>query len=238
MNEILKNVFLESGYSLETIRDGFEYYSLSNKAYFFLLELDQAELENLKNYSEFDLIADYDKIKGQYQTLVKAGISNTIEKNSSLIITVKCNSLESIESLKQQILMIEEDEYYFKKYVIIYSEDSILEIKTSKPLLELFAKKLVEEDKFDVYANSGITNDISEYLVILQFYIKLPFLKLSFTRHDYESLENKIKEKLGPIMYKTYDLIIENSQRIEELNFNDRQNDAIINDILATLKNA
>jgi hypothetical protein len=48
---------------------------------------------------------------------------NEIEKNTSLIILLKVENLKKdFEELKNQIMRIEEDEYFFRKYIIIYND--------------------------------------------------------------------------------------------------------------------
>jgi hypothetical protein len=237
MIKIIRNILLETGHEVHEINKETAYYSNKDIAYFFILNLELSEIVDIKNYSDFERNEKYKSLESHFNELVKKGQSNTLEKNTSLIILVKCNTLISIEKHQQPILLIEEDEYFFKKYVILYSESAIQGLYNYSPLVPLLQEKVKNEASYNTYASEGYNDEIAEYLVVLQLFIKLPFLKLSFVKENYKLLGHIISEALEGDLESTYNNLILYSKQIEEIDFSKEDNEDSIEELLRLLPN-
>ena len=235
MNELVKKIFIESGHAEEQFRNKLLYYSFKEMAYYFVIDLEQVEFEKIRNYSDFEQLEKHKKLKENYEKLEREGKSNTIEKNSSLIVLVKCDSLRALEKYQQQILLLEEDEYFFKKYVVLYSHESIKDLKDIYKLIPVLQEKVKDKTKFDSYGNNGFQVELEEYLLILQLYIKFPFLKLPFEGDAFQSLASKISGVLGTVHEELYDQLTEKSDRILKIDFESEDDKIEIDEILKLL---
>jgi ABC-3C biological conflict system middle component len=237
MNEIVKKIFKESSHEENTTEGGITYFSYKDVTYYFLLELEQMEFEGIRKFADLEDNVKYKKLKSNFDNHVAQGKSNTMEKNSSLIVIIKCDSLQGIETYQQQIFLLEEDEYFFKKYVVIYSEESIKDFKQVEHILPSLQEKVNQEDKFEAYRNKGYQVELEEYLITLQLFIKLPFLKMVFTGDIFKSLESKIAEELGEDLVNLYDQFMERFDDISSLQFENEKSTDSIEEILTILPN-
>ena len=236
MDNIIDKLFQEIEYKKNEFKNELTYYSNNDWAYYFTLYINDAEFNKIKKFTDFEQIEGYKKFKENFDVLEQEGESNKVEKNSSLIILLKCDSLRIIEEYQQQILLLEEDEYFLKKYVILYSEKAISELKNADVIFSTLQKKVNEKDKFDSYANSGY-DDLEEYLLVLQLYIKLPFLTLSFEGDTFRTLPSKISTVLEDSQEDVYDKLTERSAEILEIDFQSEDDDDKIDEILKLLEN-
>lgn len=237
MNEIVKRIFTESSHEENSTEDGITYFSYKDVAYYFLLELEQAEFEGIRKFADLEDNEKYKKLRSNFDNLLTKGESNTMEKNSSLIVMIKCDSLKGIETYQQQIFLLEEDEYFFKKYVIIYSEESIKDLKQVEPIIPSLQEKVNQEDKFEAYRNQGYKVELEEYLITLQLFIKLPFLKMAFKEDIFKSLERKIAGELGEELERLYHQFVEKFEDISSLQFENEDSTDSIEEILKILPN-
>lgn len=237
MNEIVKRIFTESSHEENTTEDGITYFSYKDITYYFLLELEQMEFGGIRKFADLEDNLKYKKLKSNFDKLVTQGKSNTIEKNSSLIVMIKCDSLQGIETYQQQIFLLEEDEYFFKKYVVVYSEKSIKDLKQVENIIPLLQEKVDQEGMFEEYRNKGYQVELEEYLITLQLFIKLPFLKMVFPGDIFKSLERKIAEELGEGMESLYNQFVERSDEIFSLQFENEKSTDSIEEILKILPN-
>lgn len=135
-----------------------------------------------------------------------------IEKNTSLIILLKVDDLkEDFLKLKNQIMVIEEDEYFFRKYIIIYDEKWESEIKTIK-ISEIDDE--IKNVNLEAFRQNPFWNP-KNYLLI-QIFIKLPFLKVvwkKISKSNIWSLMNDINENI-----RKQELVPLNTYILEESN--------------------
>jgi hypothetical protein len=128
-------------------------------------------------------------------------LNKSIKKNTSLLILLKVEKLEDFEELKNQIMKIEEDEYFFRKYIIIYDDIWEKELKKLNDINELNNELLVID--LDKFRKSSFEN--SKWYLIIQLFVKLPFLKLEINRMELENLSDKIYESIGISKLNTLD---------------------------------
>lgn len=106
---------------------------------------------------------------------------NELKKNTSMILFVKLKSLDEKNKIQSLILELEEDVYFFKKYVLLYLEQELedLKIKTHNTNINKFMKTNINKE--DLFEDFKKEESISFYSLILKLYIKLPHLTYSDT---------------------------------------------------------
>lgn len=234
MEEIISKILNESGYTIVE-NATLQYYTREEKSYFFIVNISEADFINLKSKELIKENEQYKRVLDGFTTIVNNGEQITIEKNSSLIVLVKCNNIESIEELQQQILLFEEDEYFFKKYVVLYTDASIIQL-TDSPLIPSLRKKVGNIELFNVFASIGYKTDIAEYVVIMELFIKLPFLSLAEDREGFTALSEKITNTLDYDI-PLYTTLLSKTNEIKKLDFSRVEDEAEINDLLSFFPN-
>lgn len=188
---IINKIFEESGFE-----NGEKYNSKDNNQFYISLHLNETEFKSIENKNSIEEIPSYKELLEFFNELVKSGTSTSIEKNTSLLIIVKCENINALEEYKQQILLLEEDQYFFKKYVILYTHNAIRNINTYAILSDLETKLSKKED-FENYYAKGFIPELEEYLFVLQLYIKIPFISLPDFDNQFKSLDTTIREVLA-----------------------------------------
>ena len=120
-----------------------------------------------------------------------------IKKNTSLFVTIKVDELkQSYENLRNMIMKVEEDEYYFRKYVILYTEERLSRLNSNIEDLLNYIQSTSPEDEylFDKF-ESDMFFDTS-YFIAMQLIIKLPFVSLHHSDNHFEIVENKIQSRI------------------------------------------
>ncbi|WP_313385915.1 ABC-three component system middle component 1 [Chishuiella sp.] len=209
---IINKIFEESNFEE---KEG--YYSKDNNQFYLTLKLKETEFQTIENKNSIEVIPSYKELLDFFNELVQSGTSTSIEKNTSLLIFVECENIKALEVYKQQILVLEEDQYFFKKYVILYTENGISGINTDTILSDLKAK-LSNKDNFDNYYTNGFSTELEGYLFILQLYIKIPFITLPSFDNQFKTLETKITEDLGD-NYIIKETVIEKFDEIMAIDF-------------------
>ncbi|MHB2060168.1 ABC-three component system middle component 1 [Pseudomonas monsensis] len=102
------------------------------------------------------------------------------KKNCDLICLLKLGNLAEFKELEDRIFAIEEDAYYYKKYVLYYTKDEedCLEGFEFEDLLLTISDK----SQFDLYKKSPLSS--SAYSIAAKIFIKIPFLVLSHEKRE------------------------------------------------------
>jgi hypothetical protein len=202
MLEILQRIFEEHYYTATN--------DLSTENSIFFQSNKRPEFYILSKYTEEDL-KDYFQCEQTQSLLNKFENIYTekplVKKNTAQVILVKTNGvLNSLKKLKNYIFRAEEDEFFVKKYIILYSEESLLKLaKLIPPDIDSIHKKLLEivydNKSFENYWNKDLKNieesDFEEfYFLVLQLFIKLPFLAISKEEKSYRSPADQITDQL------------------------------------------
>jgi hypothetical protein len=241
MNELLSKLFRIEDYS-QIDHDGLSHYLKGDQAHFFVIELKEDELKNLGLRSKDDdgdikikLITDAISFKAfieHFDQIVKSNYASA-EKNSSLLIITKVDSLEKIDDYKQQILLVEEDENYLKKFVLLYTDKALKSIDENISLDSL-QESVLNKDLFDSYYNNGYKPELEDYLFLLQLFVKLPFLKLKSGDEDFKALDTRLKEKLGASGFSIFNDLVYNAKKIESFDF-EKGSDSELDNLLKLL---
>lgn len=161
-------VFNSNGYQLGQIANNeLRHYYSTNNEHFIVLFISGQELNNKDNC--------YDVARNWYDD---NKLKDNINKNCTLIIFAKTDNIEDINKLKTEISTIEEDEFYFKKSVILYLQKDVFTLESTNEIYSQLYSKIENTELLKQYRDNGISDEISQYLFVLQLFTKLPFLHL------------------------------------------------------------
>ncbi|WP_260318736.1 ABC-three component system middle component 1 [Lactococcus lactis] len=193
MYNFIKQIFEKNDYHQHD--NIIELWKNSNE-FFILQEYDKEELQSSSQIDENfftceqtnNIVSEFEKIK-----------DNKIKKNTSLFIIVKVKNLEKeYKRLKNITMRIEEDEYYFRKYVIFYTEDGLSKLNPdAHSLLDYIQTEVpkttssVGNNLFDTFEENMFFDDA--YFIAMQLIIKLTFISLPHSDKYFETVEDKIK---------------------------------------------
>ena len=188
MNDFLYRMMDSTGYNL--IEDD-SLKLFGNEHEFFLTEhFEIGEIQDFFKTEKLEyLISQFQKID-----------NNKIRKNTSLFILIKVDSIHEFYNHNlNKMVTIEEDEYYFRKYVIFYTEEGLAELKPDIDSLLQYIQEngddSDEESLFDKFEENMFFDD--SYFIAMQLIIKLPFISLPHSNDHFETIEDKIKLRIG-----------------------------------------
>lgn len=185
----------DSGFILEKTSDNTDFFIKENgeaQRYLIIHVLDQ--LLSVENIHE----------------LVNESLPETMQKqpafkkNCDLIIIYKVDFLSDFNGIEEQVLEIEENPYYFKKYFFYYSdaEEKLLIGKS----YEDFKSQIKKMDEFDEYKKDPLKP--SFHSLVTRMFIKFPFLEIPKFSKSFQNLTDSVSEKVNANdLVKTYDLI-------------------------------
>jgi hypothetical protein len=231
MERTIKQLLNESGY--EEKNEGISFFEKEDKSFFFIVNISETAFASLKNKDLIKENEQYKAVMDGFKAIVNNGDRITIEKNSSLIVLVNCTSINSISGFQQQILLFEEDPYFFKKYVVLYTDESISAL-IETPLIPALIVKVNSTQTFNLFASGGYQDQIAEYIVIMQLFIKLPFLNLDHGIETFTSLRQKIVSALDTDE-SLHSSILSRSEEFSQVDFSKPEDEAKINDLLSIL---
>jgi len=115
------------------------------------------------------------------------------KKNCDLICIHRLNVLAEFKDQEEEIFAIEEDPYFYKKYVLYYSaaEESTLTDFTYEKLVSVIADK----NEFLNYKENPL--EASQYSFAAKTFIKLPFLELPSHQGNLVSLRQQATEAVA-----------------------------------------
>ncbi|RBQ28758.1 ABC-three component system middle component 1 [Aliarcobacter vitoriensis] len=186
MIEKIKLLFNENKYVQIDKNIGNEIcFTKEEREYLFVKDYSQEDFKSFFSCDKTKSLIDYfDKLKIEY---------SNAEKNSSLIIFVKLDNLETeYDLIENQILAIEEDEYFFRKYVIAYKEDMIEKLPNEN--IRNFINEVVTNGNIDNFRVEKFQNKL--YFLALQLFVKLPFLKYVPKYNNFKSIQSILDNKL------------------------------------------
>ncbi len=116
----------------------------------------------------------------------------SFEKNTDLIVLYEMSSLNELKTCEKYIFSIEENPYYFKKYVFYYSSEEVELIQDYN--FSDFDKVILDRDQFRDYKNSPLKASL--YSIISRFYIKLPFLEIPVDEGELRDVNEILSDSL------------------------------------------
>jgi hypothetical protein len=179
--------------------------------YYLALFFDESNMEQFS----IEMFNDqYNAIKG-----LEEGYDPQMDKNLSLLLCVKRNSLQLDPIMNKTIFDIEEDPYFFKKYVLTYTDSQVNEVlqkQKETTIMEYIHRTLSNEEAFQEYKLNPHLE--SEYNLVSKMFIKIPFLNLKKMDRELSSLKNDITNSLSISLLKLRDDLVklQPSEKVED----------------------
>lgn len=173
----------DSGFVFIENIEGFSFYKKikeNNKRFLIVYETDSLQEVDYYNNTIKDI------------TPIEIKSEPAFERNSDLIILLNLKNLGDFNTHEQKIFSIEEDPYYFKKYVLYYSDEEV-NLLANKSISDL-RKIILDRNLFITYKN--YPNYPSLYSFAARFFIKIPFLHVPVNEIKMPSIDVMLKESL------------------------------------------
>jgi hypothetical protein len=191
--------------------------SLIFQANSFELVIDEEKLKILKrndnNKYEYFIIVDSERLdiitneqQKEYLNRIKKHIDDKeVDKNSTILICFKSEILPLNSETYKEILKIEEDPYFFRKLVLPYTQEQIGFLDNPND----FRNIIKDTDKFEEFKDACKNRDLtnSQYEIISQLYIKLPFFKLPAVSNIKNIVLDEYKSSLSDEETKTLEFL-------------------------------
>ncbi|EKQ55882.1 MULTISPECIES: ABC-three component system middle component 1 [unclassified Clostridium] len=177
--------------------------------------------DSIKEFKE-KISEDQDKL---YDYITELENGSEIKKNTSFIILIKLNENSEKKDIQEDILDLEEDKYFFKKYVITYLSDEVNsfynKLKEYDNIINFMEKNLNDTDEFEKFK---VSNEVSYYSLILKIYIKIPHLSCGdiFSKKEIINLTDNIIEGIKKIQDKEKgNILLDYHKKVIALDEND-----------------
>lgn len=120
-----------------------------------------------------------------------------VGKNTSLIVCVLLNELEpDSKKHKNSMMKIEEDDYFFKKYVLPYTAQGLKGIPIVEDLKEQMNKLVLNNLSFQEFNQNIFGNET--YFLAIQLFLKLPFMNIIVpTDLQFTTIEESLSKALS-----------------------------------------
>lgn len=197
--DFLENILTESGYKrecndLNLWGKEFEFFTLK--------KIEESDFSGFYNNDELN----------QFVTKFQSIENEKVKKNTSMFILVEVSNLENFYRKNlNQIMQIEEDQYYFRKYVIAYTESGINNLRPYATSLINYIQGVTKRNQslFGMFEKDMFFLD--EYFIAMQLIIKMPFISLPPATEHFELIEDRIKATI------TNDNMIEKEKELNSI---------------------
>ncbi|GMQ55699.1 hypothetical protein AN1V17_00910 [Vallitalea sediminicola] len=185
MLDLFKNLYEQNDFKVTVYENNILFSVKENKQYYFTIQYNKNEFEGFYDGEKSkNLINIFDTLKKN---------KSDIQKNTSLIICLKLTSMHEItQTLKNIIFSIEEDEYFFRKYVVVFTKKSIKNIDIKNNIYKQLHEIIKKEDMMEKYQDNGYFCD--EFFLAMQLFVKLPFIVYDVNSTQFIPVEDKLKE--------------------------------------------
>lgn len=143
-----------------------------------------------------------EKVHDYYEAIMslEEGFDQRIDKNLSMLVCYEYDDDNNFASLSKKFYEIEEDPYYFKKYLLMYSkEEKIIllnETQHEKSITEFINSNVNNISNFEEFKKKNDDIRSITYQICSKIMIKIPFLTLNHELATLENLSEKIKLSL------------------------------------------
>lgn len=148
---------------------------------------------NHKYYFLAEYKDDYDVIEKNIKNNQNVkDIKDNRPNNSYLVLFYKINSFD--EEISKKIIRLEENEFFYKKYVFYYTEEE------SASFIEWFNKR-PEKSLSNILKTEECSPESVELYIqfLLRLIIKIPFLNLEFKKMELENFDDLLNAQLDGI---------------------------------------
>lgn len=178
MEEIICNIFQQFNYKRHGESNSFTMFKHKEWADFWII----VSLNNLINFHQEEYhSAIIDKFKADKE----------LEKNMSMVILLECTTIDS--EVKHRIIDLENDPYYFKKYIIAYTKEDVEEFQRYVDAKDNVLDKIMSSDMFDGLKRESRDKRVGGVHLLYSLSHKLPFLMTNV-----KLKENKLPNKYHP----------------------------------------
>lgn len=198
MNKIIRQIFYDNGFSnieLETPFEGnlVDFWVNNSKyavSYYLVLYVDDIKEDFLSN----EVPIYFNSIKK-----LEDGYDEKMDKNLSMIVCVNTTNSKT-KNITDKIFEIEEDPYFFKKYVITYNMDSYKQLEKlfggKESSNNMLNRTINDTNKFLAFKKNEENETTVLYEICTKLMIKIPFLRLEKRLEKMEDLSAIINEEL------------------------------------------
>lgn len=165
----------------------FDFYTNSQNSEYFIVS--QYSSNDLHNFFDDDRTSQVIK---EFKRLSLKSEHENIKKNTSLFILVEVDNLKEAfedEKLQRSILLIEEDYYYFRKFILLYTQNGLLDLrdKETNEMLYIYLDSNIDLFEKDMFFSES-------YFIAMEIGVKLPFFTLPKRNDIYQSIENQYQD--------------------------------------------
>ena len=203
-----------------------ELYTNQSKSEYFILS--QYSDEELHNFFDDDKTS---KVIKEFERLSLNSEYENIKKNTSLFILVEVDNLKEAfedEKFQRSILLIEEDYYYFRKFILLYTRNGVSDLrdKTTNETLYKYLESNIDAFEEDMYFSES-------YFMAMEIGVKLPFFTLPKRNDIYQSIESQYQDDKDELDNRLLDFYTKNTDEKLSKSLKDiSTDDQIISDLL------
>lgn len=185
MKNIIVNLLKHNHFDCVDI--DFNLYTNQLKSEYFIVS--QYSQEELHNFFDDDKTSQVIK---EFERLSLKSEHENIKKNTSLFILVEVDNLKEAfedEKFQRSILLIEEDYYYFRKFILLYTQDGLSDLrdKETNETLYTYLDSNIDAFEEDMFFSES-------YFMAMEIGVKLPFFTLPKRNDIYQSIENQYQD--------------------------------------------
>lgn len=137
------------------------------------------------------------------------------DKNTDLIVLHRLKLRADFTKVESSIFAIEENPYYFKKYLLYYSDQELSLLNEQS--FESISRIVMDEREFSEYRNTPLEPTL--YSIAARIYIKLPFVKVPIKESTLKPLGVYVEEVVSELkLEKLYNtLTASENQSLEKI---------------------
>lgn len=198
MKELINKVFEENNFNNIEINNPyseevnfFGNYSKNATNFYLVLFLDEIENDFL-----------FEKVPRYFEEIkkMKTGYDERIDKNLSMIVCYKETKNDSFEKRNKLFFDIEEDPYYFKKYLLSYNDMEVnvvnKEFYQGNKLTDFINSVVINSKYFEEFKTEQDSDHSNLYKICSKMMIKIPVINLEYKKDELENLSYKINEMM------------------------------------------
>ena len=224
MKNIIVNLLKHNHF--DCVDTDFNLYTNQLKSEYFIIS--QYSQEELHDFFENDKTS---QIIDKFERQSKISEHENIKKNTSLFILVEVDNLKEAfedDKIQKSILLIEEDYYYFRKFIILYTRNGLLDLrdKATNEALYNYLEFSIDAFEDDMFFSES-------YFMAMEIGVKLPFFTLPKRNDIYQSIENQYQDDKDELDNRLLDFYTKNTDEKLSKSLKDISTDnQIISDLL------
>ena len=145
-----------------------------------------------------------------------------LDKNISAIYPIKLKNINELDNYKNLIYYVEESPYFFRRFVLPYTDKQANELKTiisdnkEKVIRDILSDLANDEDAYFELAEHKSINSV--YELVIRLFSKIPFLQYNFKAEQKPmSIEKRIENSLNEVLFKYHDIVVNENKDLEAI---------------------